>query len=901
MGLLVGMGLQVGEVLPPQSDNPKGFFESVPIVNENRRMLATMDRDWTCPPPALDRSAIERDRIESALADVVVDQAKPWGFKDPRTIFTLEAWLSVLKNVRLLGVYRPTGSVARSLETRDHFSQTAAETIAVLYNERLAHLHRELEFPIVQFGGDRDALLDHMKDLSRQLDLVWDAEIAKTFFEDELIHHARPHGLVAADEYLESVIDANVELAPWSSPDAIDALKRVESNGRFTPASPYLGPQFLVRRKRLWGLLRKLGGEIGPVLELLPDDGRQFNPLAGAIPELFRRQPLAKVQELESHGNHTHILATDALDVVPPDDLDSFLAELLAMTDSDGVVGLSGHIVDGLDGPDPSNKGSTSNFDLENSRYVHDRDDLEHAVRHLGWHIASWRADLNIVVLARSSMRADPTVLSPSEMRGRLEGAPAGKISLERRLADAEANVDKLNRKLAAAQSDYTRLQSRRVVRFSLAVARPIKPVFSWIRARRAFPEAETERTQGTEPDLPRDQAEVPYVHIRPVTGHDDSWSQGPQRFSESTPSAGRSPAVDSELIRIGLFVPARRGSLPAATHVRVLRRFYHPSVEQNFRPVVLDADRYMTADSPTRLDVALIQRTGVPPALTEDFLQRMDDQGIPIVLDLDDDIIGMPASHPDFDAFREWQEPLKRLAAGSNLITASTEALNRRLTDYNDNVVTLLNALDSELWFAPLEPDRDGHSPRTDSDSFRLLYFGSRTHGEDLHLLEEFIRRPDSATTLTVVGGAPTGTLDWCEHIDPPRASRMYPLFVQWLRDFARDFDALVAPLADTPFNEAKSDLKFLEGTGLGLPVICSDVVAFSPLRDLGVTLMCGPTPKDWGDAISTLRDQPDLRNSLAQAGDAYVRSERLLEQQSADLVRLISDLVSRANVTSG
>ena len=424
MGLLVGMGLQVGEVLPPQLDNPKGFFESVLIVNENRRMLATMDRDWTCPPRALDRSAIDRDRLESALADVVGDQTRPWGFKDPRTIFTMEAWLSVLRNVRLLGVYRPTGSVARSLETRDHFSQTAAETIAVLYNERLAQLHRELGFPIVQFGGDRDALLDHMKDLSRQLDLDWDAEIAKTFFETELIHHARPDGLVAADEYLESVIDANVDLATWSSPDAIDALKRVESDGRFTPASPYLGPQFLVRRKRLWNLLRRLGGEIGPVLELLPDDGRQFNPLEGAIPELYRRQPLAKVQELESHGNHTHILATDALDVVPPDDLDEFLAELLAMTDSDGVVGLCGHIVDGSDGPDASYKGSTSYFDLEHSRYLHDRDDLEHAVRHLGWHIASWRADLNVVVLARSSMRSDPTVLSPSEMRSTAREEP---------------------------------------------------------------------------------------------------------------------------------------------------------------------------------------------------------------------------------------------------------------------------------------------------------------------------------------------------------------------------------------------------------------------------------------------------------------------------------------------
>ncbi len=121
MGLLVGMGLQVGEVLPPQSDNPKGFYESVLIVNENRRILASMDRDWTCPPRALDQSAIDRGRLEGALDEVVSDRTRPWGFKDPRTIFTLEAWLSVLDSVRLLGVYRPAGSVARSLENARPF------------------------------------------------------------------------------------------------------------------------------------------------------------------------------------------------------------------------------------------------------------------------------------------------------------------------------------------------------------------------------------------------------------------------------------------------------------------------------------------------------------------------------------------------------------------------------------------------------------------------------------------------------------------------------------------------------------------------------------------------------------------------------------------------------------
>ncbi|MET0566994.1 MAG: hypothetical protein ABW021_11185 [Acidimicrobiia bacterium] len=888
------MGLQVGEVLPPQLDNPKGFYESVLIVNENRRILASMDRDWTCPPRALDQSAIDRGRLEGALDEVVSDRTRPWGFKDPRTIFTLEAWLSVLDSVRLLGVYRPAGSVARSLETRDHFSQTAAESIAVLYNERLAQLHQELDFPIVQFGGERDAMLDHMEDLSRQLDLDWDPEFAKSFFETELIHHARPDGLTTADEYLESVVDTKVDLAAWSRHDAISALKRVESHGRFTPSSPYLGPQFLVRRTRLWGMLRRLGGEVEAVLELLPDDRRHFNPLEGVDAERYRRQQQGQIHGLESDRTFTHILATDVLDIVPPDDLDEFLAGLLTMTDIDGVVGLCGHIVDG------PHQATAPRSDLDHSRYEHRRDDLEHAIRRLGWHIASWRVDLNVVVLARSARRSDSTVLSPSEMRTRLRGASAEKAALERRLDEADAKLESLSRKLAASQRDYTRLRSRRVVRFSLAVARSFKPVFELVRGGSASSRAKTDTMPGAEGGPSYNEAEVPYVHIRPVTDNDQSSTLVAPRVSGSTPSGDRFQADEAALIRIGLFLPANKSTFPASTHVRVLRRFYHTSVERHLSPVVLDAERYLESESPRQLDIALIQRTGVPATLTDEFVQRMDDEGIPIVLDLDDDIIDMPAIHPDFDAFREWREPLKRLAARADLITASTEALRQRLMAYNDHVVTILNALDSGLWFAS-NHDQDGQSPQRDPNSFRLLYFGSRTHGGDLRLLEEFVRHPGNATSLTVVGGAPPGTLDWCQHVDPPRASREYPKFVEWLREFASDFDALVAPLADTPFNEAKSDLKFLEGAALGLPVICSDVVAYSPLRGRGVALLCGPTPHEWGAAISAFRDQPDLRNSLAHAGDKYVRSERLLEQQATDLVQVLGDLVSKAKATPG
>jgi glycosyltransferase involved in cell wall biosynthesis len=487
-------------------------------------------------------------------------------------------------------------------------------------------------------------------------------------------------------------------------------------------------------------------------------------------------------------------------------------------------------------------------------------------------------------------MRSDPTVLSPSEMRTELKRASEENAVLARRLAE-------LSTELAATRRDYTRLRSRRVVRVSLAVARPFKPLFALVRGGGGRSLRRSEDPKGVKKDPRSDEGVVPYLHIASATDGSQPSAQTVHGDPVSPSSASRVSETSGAHIRLGLFVPASGTTFPASTHVRVLRRFYHPSVEKYLSPVVLDAERYLTSQSVPHLDVALVQRTGVPAALTDDFLHRMDEQGIPIVLDLDDDLISMPDSHPDFDAFREWRQPLEALAKRAYMITASTEPLRERLRAYNDNVFTLTNALDRGLWFSS-SPDRDGDASHRDAGQFRLLYFGSRTHGGDIRLLEEFVRRPGNDTTMTVVGGAPTGTLDWCDHVGPPRASREYPSFVPWLRRFATGFDALVAPLVDTAFNEAKSDLKFLEGTALGLPVICSDVSAFAGLRDRGVARLVGPNPDEWGEAITLFRRGPELRSEFLAAADVYVRSERLLEQQAPDLLRLFADVSRKATV---
>ena len=52
-GLLALAGLELGSVIPPASDNPRGFFESRAVVEANKQILATMGRDWDLPALAI--------------------------------------------------------------------------------------------------------------------------------------------------------------------------------------------------------------------------------------------------------------------------------------------------------------------------------------------------------------------------------------------------------------------------------------------------------------------------------------------------------------------------------------------------------------------------------------------------------------------------------------------------------------------------------------------------------------------------------------------------------------------------------------------------------------------------------------------------------------------------------
>ena len=91
---------------------------------------------------------------------------------------------------------------------------------------------------------------------------------------------------------------------------------------------------------------------------------------------------------------------------------------------------------------------------------------------------------------------------------------------------------------------------------------------------------------------------------------------------------------------------------------------------------------------------------------------------------------------------------------------------------------------------------------------------------------------------------------------------------------------DVSLLPLADTPFNRLKSDLKLIESCAAGVVPIFSPVVyAADPAN-----LACGVVaegPADWGPALASLLENPGLLAGLRQAGRDHVAGHRMHAHQ--------------------
>ncbi|MBI3957877.1 MAG: glycosyltransferase [Chloroflexi bacterium] len=318
---------------------------------------------------------------------------------------------------------------------------------------------------------------------------------------------------------------------------------------------------------------------------------------------------------------------------------------------------------------------------------------------------------------------------------------------------------------------------------------------------------------------------------------------------------------------------------------IRLLQPLSHPSIRRRFHhtlaPIysgqkadIVVVDRYWRADITHEMAVALVN--------------DIHTYGARLVYQIDDDLLNRPGNTADLNARRECVRHFLQQADG---VIVSTPILRQRYAPLNPRIYVVRNALDERL----LTDFGGSILPRMfDNDRIVLGYMGTHTHDDDLLLilpaLAEVGRMSTIPLELQIIGGAASEatlaqlqTLPFSvQRIERPVVE--YPQFLPWFTGNVR-WDIALAPLRDTPFNRAKSDIKFLDYSALGAAGVYSDLPVYADSVRHGETgLLAANDTASWVDAIRSLIEQPGLRRELAANARRYLYSERILAVRATD-----------------
>jgi len=188
-GTLEEAGVYLGEVSRKARYNVRGNRENRDIMLLHENILAANGGSWCDPPETVLWSAKHRRMQEEILRFYTGEPL--WGFKDPRTLFTLDSWLTAIPHLTLVGIYRHPLAVAQSLQHRNQLTLEKGLNLWTRYNRKLLYYQAKFGFPIISFDLPEPDLRQELAWLLRYLKLP-DAAQGLQFFDQKLRHQQSP-------------------------------------------------------------------------------------------------------------------------------------------------------------------------------------------------------------------------------------------------------------------------------------------------------------------------------------------------------------------------------------------------------------------------------------------------------------------------------------------------------------------------------------------------------------------------------------------------------------------------------------------------------------------------------------------------------------------------------------
>jgi glycosyltransferase involved in cell wall biosynthesis len=339
---------------------------------------------------------------------------------------------------------------------------------------------------------------------------------------------------------------------------------------------------------------------------------------------------------------------------------------------------------------------------------------------------------------------------------------------------------------------------------------------------------------------------------------------------------------------------------------IRLLRPLTHPALCES-----LEVTSDLTYDGQD-VDAVIVDRLWRPdisPSLAISLVENVRRAGVQLIYALDDNLLDLPARQlPLVSQGKAWPTEehiwvvhfFLRQADG---VTVTTRALQERLLGFNPNMVVVPQALDERLLV--------GGGPPSISSPFGqrrkvIGYMGTLTHDDDLTMILPALHiiweRHGSEIEFQIVGGVGrVNTLQALKElpvrvVNPRPEEIEYPLFMLWFSSHLR-WDIAISPLEDTPFNQCKSEIKFLDYSAIGAAGIYSQVPAYeSSVRHLETGWLAENEVDAWVEALEELLSNDRLRMQIAQNATRYLYAERILAYCAHNWLKALEDLLDSA-----
>jgi glycosyltransferase involved in cell wall biosynthesis len=277
----------------------------------------------------------------------------------------------------------------------------------------------------------------------------------------------------------------------------------------------------------------------------------------------------------------------------------------------------------------------------------------------------------------------------------------------------------------------------------------------------------------------------------------------------------------------------------------------------------------HFNLDTTVEADLVVLQQPG--QLEYAQFQKTLQQRGIKVVVDLDDDYLNLPSYNPASKAKGDHLRVLSWCLRHADAVTVTTPALRDSAARVSSAPIYVLRNLLDWRWWGNVPPVYE----QRDWDRFRIGYLGvADFHSGDLQILAPWFGEwvKDHPDVDFVAVGDPS-VHDLLGIPDGQRLSApSFSFRLQKIAWHCRTMDVGLVPLADNRFNMAKSHLKGMEYAGAGVPCLASPTESY---RDWwlsggsggpgGSGFLCSGRD-EWLGALDQLYGDPGLRVAMGE-----------------------------------